>query len=125
MSIDRRIFLSGTAALAALPSAATAQEQTMYGLIGQFRAQPGQRNALIDILTERHDMPGCLSYVVYKDLQDGDVVWVSEVWRDQAAHQASLSIPSVKDAIGRAMPLIAEFGAHHELEAVGGVGLEG
>ena len=125
MSIDRRIFVSAAAAFAALPATATAQEQTMYGLIGQFRAHPGKRNELVAILTERHDMPGCFSYVVYKDLQDGDVVWVSEVWRDQAAHQASLSIASVKDAISRAMPLIAGFGAHHELEAVGGVGLEG
>ena len=98
----------------------------MYGLIGKFSAAPGKRDELIAILGEHEGgMPGCLSYIVYKDPQDADAVWISEVWTDSAAHQASLSIPSVKDAITRARPLIASFGEHHELEPVGGIGLVG
>ena len=46
------------------------------------------------------DMPGCLSYVVAKDSADENVIWVTEAWESIASHDASLSSPSVKNAIG-------------------------
>ena len=53
----------------------------MYGLIGKMRAKPGEREALIRIILQSCDtMPGCLSYVVARDLGDADVIWVTEVW---------------------------------------------
>ncbi|MFW6096624.1 MAG: antibiotic biosynthesis monooxygenase, partial [Chloroflexota bacterium] len=39
-------------------------------------------------------------------------------------HQASLSLPSVQQAIERGKLLIAGFGERFETEPVGGVGLE-
>jgi len=130
MTIHRRSLVSGAVALAAASSVAgpaSARETSgMYGLIGKFSATPGKRDELIEILLGHEDgMPGCLSYVVFKDPQDADAVWISEVWTDSAAHQASLSIPSVKEAIAKARPIIASFGEHHELEPVGGIGLAG
>lgn len=96
----------------------------MYGLIGKITAKSGQRDALINILLEGvTEMPGCLSYVVSKDLEDDDVIWVTEVWDSKASHKASLSLPSVQDAISRGRPLIAEFGDHTETEPAGGHGL--
>lgn len=96
----------------------------MYGLIGKFRAVPGQRDALVAILLEDVSaMPGCLSYVVAQDPGDADALWVTEVWDSRASHQASLSLPSVKDAIARAMPLIAGFDQHIETVPVGGHGI--
>lgn len=96
----------------------------MYGLIGSFKAAPGQRDALLAILLGNvGDMPGCLSYVVAEDPKDPDGVWVSEVWDSAESHTASLTIPAVKDAIARAMPLIAGFGEHIETRPVGGHGL--
>ncbi len=68
-------------------------------------------------------MPGCLSYVVAKDLGDPDAVWVTEIWDDEASHKASLSLPSVQAAIAEARPLIAGFDSHTVTEPVGGVGL--
>lgn len=96
----------------------------MYGLIGKMRAIPGQRDALIAILIEGvSGMPGCLSYVVAQDPADPDAVWITEVWDSQASHKASLSLPSVQDAIARGRPLIAAFDEHRETVPVGGHGI--
>ncbi|WP_411834750.1 putative quinol monooxygenase [Pseudoxanthomonas mexicana] len=96
----------------------------MYGLIGKMRATPGQRDALVAILIEDvSSMPGCLSYVVAQDPADPDAIWITEVWDSQASHKASLSLPSVQDAITRGKPLIASFDEHHETVPVGGHGI--
>jgi len=96
----------------------------MYGLIGKITAVPGQRDALIEILLEGvTDMPGCLSYVVAKDPKDTDAIWVTEVWDSKANHEASLSLPSVQQAIAQGRELIASFGERFETEPVGGYGL--
>ncbi len=96
----------------------------MYGLIGKMIAAPGQRDTLIDILLEGiSGMPGCLSYVVARDPADGDAIWITEVWDDAASHAASLSLPSVREAITRARPIIAGFGDSITTEPVGGHGL--
>jgi quinol monooxygenase YgiN len=102
-------------------------EQTkMYGLIGKMTAVAGQRDALIAILLEGlADMPGCLSYIVAKDPADANAIWITEVWDSQASHKASLSLPSVKQAIARGKPLIAGFGESIVTEPVGGPGLGG
>lgn len=124
MEMMRRQVIVGGAALVALPTAARAQETAMYGLIGQFIAQPGQRDALTAILLESIEaMPGCLSYVVAHDPENADMIWITEVWTDRESHQGSLQLPQVRDAIGRARPLIAGFGSHNETTPVGGVGL--
>ena len=97
----------------------------MYGLIGKMRAVPGQRDALIAILVEGvSGMPGCLSYVVAQDPSDPDAIWITEVWDSEASHKASLTLPSVKDAIARGRPLIAGFDQHTETVPVGGHGLQ-
>lgn len=96
----------------------------MYGLIGKMKAVPGQRDALISILLEGvSGMPGCLSYVVAQDPADSDAIWITEVWDSQSSHKASLSLPSVKDAISKARPMIAGFEAQTETVPVGGHGI--
>ncbi|MFC3552491.1 putative quinol monooxygenase [Lysobacter cavernae] len=96
----------------------------MYGLIGKMRVVPGQRDALISILIEGvSGMPGCLSYIVAQDPTDPDAIWVTEVWDSQESHQASLSLPSVQQAISRGKPLIAGFGERFETKPIGGHGL--
>jgi quinol monooxygenase YgiN len=96
----------------------------MYGLIGKMTVVAGQRDALITILLEGTSaMPGCLSYVVAKDPTDESGVWITEVWENEASHQASLSLPSVKDAIAKGRPLIAGFGDAIVTQPVGGQGL--
>jgi quinol monooxygenase YgiN len=93
----------------------------MFGLIGKMKAVPGQRDTLISILLVGvSGMPGCLSYVVAKDRNDSDSIWVTEVWDEQESHKASLSLPSVKRAMSQGKPLIASFGERFETTPVGG-----
>jgi quinol monooxygenase YgiN len=96
----------------------------MYGLIGKMRAVSGKRDALLEILLEGvQNMPGCLSYVVAKDPSDADAIWITEVWDGPDSHRASLALPSVREAIARAKPLIAGFESSVTTEPVGGHGL--
>jgi quinol monooxygenase YgiN len=96
----------------------------MYGLIGKINAVQGQRDELISILMEgMQAMPGCLSYIVAHDPSDPNGIWITEVWQDQTSHQASLSLPSVQDAIARGRSLITGFGERYETNPVGGIGL--
>lgn len=96
----------------------------MYGLIGKMTAMAGKRDELAAILLEGvHDMPGCLSYVVAHDPADADGIWITEVWDSQKSHQASLSLPAVKDAIARGKPLIAGFSNGVTTAPIGGHGL--
>lgn len=82
----------------------------MHGLIGKMRAISGKRDDLVAILAASTGaMPGCISYVVALDLEDADVLWVTEVWEDEASHKASLDLPAVREAISRARPIIAGF----------------
>jgi quinol monooxygenase YgiN len=96
----------------------------MFGLIGKMTSSPGQRDALIALLLQgAEDMPGCLSYIIARDTGDEDAVWITEVWEDEASHHESLQLPSVRDAIAKAMPLIVGFEPGVITEPVGGVGL--
>ena len=96
----------------------------MYGLIGKINAAPGKRDELIAILLEAvAGMPGCVSYVVAKDSTDEGAIWVTEVWDTRASHEASLSLPSVQEAMARGLPLIAGFGERFETVPIGGHGL--
>ena len=96
----------------------------MYGLIGKMTAVTGQRDALISILLDGvAGMPGCLSYVVARDPADTDAIWITEVWDSEQSHRASLSLPSVQQAIARGKPLIGGFGDRVVTEPIGGHGL--
>lgn len=100
--------------------------ELMYGLIGRIQAMPGKRDVLAEILIGGvGGMPGCLSYVVARDTEDSDSLWVTEVWDNPASHRASLSLPSVQDAITAGRPLIAAFHDQRETEPLGGHGLAG
>lgn len=97
----------------------------MYGLIGQMKTHPGQRDAVLALLLDHLGaMPGCRSYIVATDETDADALWITEVWDDQASHDASLTLPTVQQTIARARPLIAGFGTRVETTPVGGIGLK-
>ena len=80
-----------------------------YGRQGRLVAKSGQREALTAILLgsiTADAMPGCRLYLVGASDSDADALLVTEVWDNADAHKASLAIPAVREAIGRAMPLI-------------------
>lgn len=97
----------------------------MYGLIVKLTTFPGKRDDMIRILKESAaGMPGCFSYVVAKDSSDENVLWVTEVWNSMASHDASLSLPAVKNAIPQAKGIVAGFEKIAVTNPVWGVGLE-
>ena len=96
----------------------------MYGLIGKMTAKPGQRDALESILLETQGgMPGCFSYIIARDTDNPDALWITEVWDSRASHAASLTLPVVQQAIARARPIIAGFSDRVVTTPVGGIGL--
>ncbi len=66
---------------------------------------------------------GCLLYLISTSPAEVDAIWVTEIWDSKKAHDASLSIPGVREIIQRAMPLIAGMSDRVELTPVGGIGL--
>lgn len=126
--IDRRGFLmTSTAAVLGCGISTGAQGERrgrMYGLIGKIRSVEGRREELAEILLGGiSGMPGCLSYVVARDTEDKNALWVTEVWDSEESHQASLSLPSVQAAIEEGRPLISGFAERYVTTPVGGQGL--
>lgn len=82
----------------------------MYGRVGKLKAVAGQREALIAALSAGSAaMPGNISYVIARDAEDADGIWIWESWDSAESHQASLALPQVKQAISIGRPLIAGF----------------
>jgi quinol monooxygenase YgiN len=125
VQIDRRTFLEYLGAVALTPILAGSQEASgMWGLIAKITLIPGRRDEMVEILRESAvDMPGCLSYVVAKDATDENTIWVTEVWDGIASHDASLSLPAVKNAIPRGKAIVSNFEKIAVTSPVWGAGL--
>lgn len=97
------------------------------GLYVRFRAQAGQRDALAERLLAASELmsgaSGCELYVVNSSPSDPDVVWVTEIWRSAADHEASLSVDGVRELVGQAMPLLAGPPERIDVVPLGGAGL--
>jgi len=96
----------------------------MYGLIGKIAARPGQRSALIAAMQVGETMKGNLAYVIAEDAAAPDIIWVTEIWDSEASHRASLALPGVREAIGRARPLIASLETVATTRPVAGAGTD-
>ena len=118
MKLARREFVAaGAVALVAIKAAegAAATVSEPYGLIGQIKAAPGQREMLIGYLRQGSGaMPGNLAYLIARDAADPDAIWITEVWESREAHQNSLTLPAVQEAIRKARPIVAGFGQRIE-----------
>jgi quinol monooxygenase YgiN len=99
----------------------------LFGIQVRFTARPGQGDAFADMLLEAAkglaDVAECLLYVVSRDADDPDVIWVAESWSDQEAHTASLQAPGAQALIERALPLLAAPPDAIRLQPLGGKGL--
>ncbi|OAB26547.1 antibiotic biosynthesis monooxygenase [Paenibacillus macquariensis subsp. defensor] len=96
------------------------------GLFGKITSHPGQRDALVKVLLEAatlmESVEGCELYIVNISDNEPEAIWVSEIWRDESDHKASLMIEETKEIIQRGRPLIAGFGEQTKLCPVGGKG---
>lgn len=97
-----------------------------YGMFGKFSAQPGRRDDLVDHLLQAAALlernPDCIHYVVSTS-DEPDAVWVSEIWTDESAHDASLEPQDIRALIQQARPLIAGVSDRTQLTVQGGKGL--
>ena len=66
-------------------------------------------------------MPGCFSYGIAKDAADENVLWVTEFWESQSAHDASLTLRAVQAVLPQVKPLIARFERIATTDPVAGV----
>lgn len=100
----------------------------LFGLFGKLTAHEGKRDELAQNLLRAADLmkavPGCLLYVVNTSEAEPNAVYVSELWQDEAAHGASLSMPGVRDLILQTMPLVAEKPEGTRVRPIGGKGLD-
>jgi quinol monooxygenase YgiN len=64
-----------------------------------------------------------LSYVVAKDASDENTIWLTEVWDGMSSHEASLSLPAVKNAIPRGKAIVSNFEKIAVTSPVWGAGL--
>lgn len=98
-----------------------------FGMYGKIIAQPGQRDALVERLLEAarlmNALPGCDLYIVNIAPADPEDIWVDEVWRTEADHDASLKEENVRALIARARPLIAGGCDSTRFTVPGGKGL--
>lgn len=79
-----------------------------YGYHGTLKAKEGKGPELAEILLQSAsgNMPGCHSYIVAQDMNNEDILHISEVWETKDAHVNSLKVESVKAAISKAIPLL-------------------
>ena len=99
-----------------------------YGLYGKFKTQKGKRDELVSILLQAAKLvstaKGCHHYIIYKDINDEDSVFVSEIWDTKEDHDNSLKIEGCMELISKAMPLIDGKPEGAALEVIGGKGLD-
>jgi quinol monooxygenase YgiN len=99
---------------------------TRFGMFVKVTTHPGQRDTLVRYLLTAAELvnqaPGCETYLVHTSPTEPEVVWVSETWRNREDHDASLTIPGVRELIAKARPLIASMGEPVFTVPVGGKG---
>jgi quinol monooxygenase YgiN len=97
-----------------------------FGLYSKIRSQAGQRDDLVAVLLDAaavlQQVSGCQLYIVSVSATESETVWVTEAWRSQADHEASLTREDIRPILMRGRPLIAGF-ERIEIKPIGGKGL--
>lgn len=101
---------------------------TKYLLHGKLIAKPGHRDELADILIQASHLvstaKGCKLYVIGKEANDANSVYVTEIWDTKEDHGNSLKVEGVRELIMKAMPLLdGQPTKGQEIEIIGGIGI--
>jgi len=98
-----------------------------YGCYVKFTSRPGQRDALVEHLLRAaafvEKTAGCELYIINTSPIEPECAWVTEVWRSQEEHDASLIIEGAQEAIKQVLPLLAGSPEKIDVIPVGGKGL--
>lgn len=80
--------------------------ENMFSVYGRMTALPGRRDELITVLLKgfrASDDGGLLTFSINEAFDDPDTIWLTQLWIDKAAHDATTrSAPVV--AITRELP---------------------
>jgi quinol monooxygenase YgiN len=92
---------------------------------GKATAKQGKGGELADVLlaaaAELEDDPGCELYLINRQSDQPDLIWVTELWRSQADLDASLERIRSSSGVARAMALVEDW-QMVELDLLGGKG---
>ncbi|WP_026572058.1 MULTISPECIES: putative quinol monooxygenase [Sediminibacillus] len=81
-----------------------------FGLYGKFTVKDGERDTLAGILLdaakEMEKLDACEIYMVNTSDDEPNAVFVYEVWSNESAHRASLSLETTQTLIKRAKPIM-------------------
>ena len=95
---------------------------------GKAIAKQGKGGELAEVLlaaaAELEDDPGCELYLVNRQSDRPDVIWVTELWRSQADLDASLERIRGSSSVAQAMALVDDWEVV-ELDLLGGKGSAG
>lgn len=102
----------------------------MVGRYVKFTARAGRGDALADLMLDvagsLQGTDGCELYAINRAADRSDVVWVTELWRDQEAVDASLAALQTdagRARLGEVMALVQGPPERIDLQPLGGVGL--
>jgi quinol monooxygenase YgiN len=96
-----------------------------YLLQGKLTAKSGHRDELADILIKASQLvktaKGCKLYVIGKEENDSNSVYVTEIWDSKEDHDNSQKVEGVRELIMQAMPILDGLpNKGQELEILGG-----
>jgi quinol monooxygenase YgiN len=98
---------------------------TRVARYGKASAQAGRGGELAEVLlaaaAELESDPGCQLYLINRQADKPDVIWVTELWRSQADLDASLERIRGSEGVAAAMALVEDW-QMVELELLGGKG---
>jgi len=83
----------------------------MFSVYGRMTALPGQRDELIALLLEGvracGDDSGLLTYSINAAFDDPDAIWLTQLWIDKEAHDATTRSEPVAVVTRQVLPLLA------------------
>ena len=100
----------------------------MYLLHGKLNAKAEHSKELATILLEASKLvskaKGCKLYVIGKDENEPNSVYITEIWESKQDHDDSLKVEGVRALIMKALPLLeGQPSKGQELEILGGTGI--
>jgi quinol monooxygenase YgiN len=94
---------------------------------GKATAKEGRGGELAELLlaaaADLEADPGCELYLINRQADRPDVVWVTELWRSQADLDASIEQVSGSDRVAEALAMVETWEVV-ELDLLGGKGID-
>jgi quinol monooxygenase YgiN len=82
----------------------------MFSVYGRMTALPGRRDALSAVLLDGFraggDASGLLGYGINTAFEDPDTIWLTQLWTDKEAHDATTRSEPVAAVSRRVPPLL-------------------